>query len=117
MPKFLRSIFGFHDAEIEQAIGRARAAYVLAMYEYHATPLPTDGCAKLNVCFRQKPPAAAPSLVLGVATIEWPFNLKALLPRLQMHRHGMFLTRRMLHSWPRELILAGGWNAPARPTT
>ena len=75
MPKFLRSICGYHDAEIEQAIGRARAAYVLPMYEYYATPLQTDGCAKLNVCFRQKPSPTAPSLVLGVATIEWPFRL------------------------------------------
>src|SRR5262245_57368218 len=78
MPKFLRSICGYHDTEIEQAIGRARAVYVLPMYEYYTTPLQTDGCGKLNVCFRQKPREAAPSLVLGVATIDWPFNLNAM---------------------------------------
>jgi hypothetical protein len=70
---------GHHDAEIEEAIGRAGASYVLPMYEYYATPLRTNGCGKLNICFRQKAFSAppSPSLLLDVAMIEWPFNLKA----------------------------------------
>src|SRR5262245_16162749 len=52
------------------------------MYEYHATPLRTDGCAKLNVCFKQNGSTAAVSEVLDIATVGWPFDLKAfsLLP-------------------------------------
>jgi hypothetical protein len=108
MPKFLRSICGYHDAEIEQAIGRARAIYVLPMYEYYVTPLQTDGCAKLNICFRQKPPSAKPSLVMDIATIEWPFSLKAFVtapPNTQIRyvldqAHAALLAAGTHFGWP-----------------
>jgi hypothetical protein len=75
MPKFLRYIAGYHDPEIEQAIGGAGAIHVFPMYEYYATPLKSDGCAKLNVCFRRQAVDSTPSQVLGVATIERWFDL------------------------------------------
>lgn len=77
MTKFLRCIAGYHDPEIEQAISRAGAVYVFPMYQYYATPLRADGCAKLNVCFRRQPAQCAPSLALGVATVERLFDLDA----------------------------------------
>ncbi|MGV3756214.1 MAG: hypothetical protein ACO1QS_12600 [Verrucomicrobiota bacterium] len=75
MPKYLRHLAGFHDPEIEQALGRAGVVHLLPMYEHYCTPLPVDGCAKLVICFRQQPVQTTPSLVLDIATIEHPFDL------------------------------------------
>jgi hypothetical protein len=88
MAKFLRFIAGYHDPEIEQAIGGAGAVYLFPMYQYYATPLRTEDCAKLNVCFRRRVAQSAPSLALGVATVERLFDFDAFskLPTLTQRR-------------------------------
>ncbi|MCD6051217.1 MAG: hypothetical protein K0Q55_2620 [Verrucomicrobia bacterium] len=108
MPKYLRYLAGFHDVEIEQALGRAGVVHLLPMYEYYCLPLPVEGCAKLIISFRLQPTQTAPSLVLDIATIERPFDLAQFtsLPAADQPRyaldalHSAFTTAGHHFHWP-----------------
>lgn len=76
MAKYLRFISTAHsDISVNQAIAEANAIHITPMYEFYATPIQSNGIAKLNIELRATGSSTDPVTRLDIANIATQFDL------------------------------------------